>query len=657
MAVIDVNVTSREPFAEGRIFGAVGAYERIDGIFMFAVDPTHEANQGITDLALALRDADGRVRFASDFTLLVPVDPALGNRRLIVDVVNRGRRQVVPTFNLASPNRQGSVDVPVGDGFLFQRGYSVASVGWQSDVYRSDMLLGIDAPIAYENGKLVRGQVVVEIRPDTVQHTRLLANRVHRPYPVVDIDDPTARLLVRDWEDGPYEDVPRSHWRFAKESPEGIVPSKEHAYLEPGFQPGKIYHLIYTSEGSPVVGAGLLALRDAPAFLRKASDLSPVTGDFEQIFAYGVSQTGRLLRHFVYLGLNKNENGRQVYDGLLAHVAGARKGEFNSRFAQPSDQSTPGFGHIAPFTDNDVADPFSGITNGVLRKSRTQGVTPRIIYTNSSAEYWRGDASLTHISPDGSTDLDPAPESRIYLFASTQHADARMLPEPGNLDIDGTERAHPPNTIDYRPLLRTALVNLDRWVSEGVEPPPSKHPRLDDCTAVSRSDVLAGLGSIPGLSRPNPERLWVLREMDMGPEADKGIPQLPTQEGRAYLAFVSAVDSAGNEIAGVRLPDVAVPVATYLGWNPRHSDSGAPEQIIPMQGSSLLFAATREARERTNDPRQALKERYVNREDYVKRVQAEAWRLVADGYLLEEDVETVVANCAAHYDTVVEETA
>ncbi|MDA1215353.1 MAG: alpha/beta hydrolase domain-containing protein, partial [Chloroflexi bacterium] len=276
-------------------------------------------------------------------------------------------------------------------------------------------------------------------------------------------------------------------------------------------------------------------------------------------------------------------------------------------------------------------------------------------------EYWRGDASLTHISPNGKADLDPAPESRIYLFVGTQHADARMLPEPGDAAIDGTERAHPPNTIDYRPLLRAALVNLDRWVSEGVEPPPSKHPRLDNGTAVSRSDLLAGLGAIPGLSRPDPERLWVLREMDMGPEADKGIPRLPVHEGRAYPAFVSAVDSAGNEVAGVRLPDVAVPVATYLGWNPRHPGSGAPEQIIPMQGSSLPFAATRAAtraaRERTNDPRPALEERYVNREDYAKRAQAEARRLVAGGYLLEEDVGTVVANCAAHYDMAVEETA
>lgn len=402
-----------------------------------------------------------------------------------------------------------------------------------------------------------------------------------------------------------------------------------------------------------MVGAGLLALRDAPAFLRETSNLNPLAGGFERIFAYGVSQTGRLLRHFVYLGLNQTEDGRQVYDGLLTHVAGARKGEFNSRFAQPSDQSTPGFGHVAPFTDNDVADPFSGATDSQLRRSRAQGATPRTIYTNSSTEYWRGDASLTHISPDGNADLDPAPESRTYLFAGTQHADARMLPEPGNPDIDGTERTHPPNTIDYRPLLRAALVNLDKWVSEGVEPPPSKHPRLDNGTAVSRSAALAGLGAIPGLSKPDPERLWVLREMDLGPEADKGVPRLPVHEGRAYPCFVSAVDGDGNEVAGIRLPDIAVPIATYLGWNPRHPDSGAPEQVIPMQGSSLLFALTRDARERSGDPRAALEERYADREDYLRRVQAEAQRLVAAGYLLEEDAEVVVTNCVAHYDAAV----
>lgn len=645
MAVVEFRITGRTPYADGQTFGPVGAYERVDGELEFAVDPAHPANALIVDLDLAPRDADGRVRFVADATLLRPADASRGNQRMLVDVVNRGRRNVVPTFNLAVPNRKGSAEIPPGDGFLFENGWTVAAIGWQWDVFRRDGMMGLEPPTAP-----VRGQVLVELRPDVVQHTRTLANRVHKPIPAADCEDATAVLYVKDWEDGPYEIIARDQWQFARETDGGVEASAEHVYLAAGFQPGKIYHLVYTAEGSPVGGCGLLALRDGAAFFRQASDANPIVGGVERAYVYGVSQTGRVLRHFLYLGLNQDEQGKQVYDGMLPHVAGGRRGEFNQRFGQPSVQSTPGFGHVFPFADDVLADPFSGRSDGLLRREREQATTPKIIYTNTAAEYWRGDASLTAIDAATGADLPDADGVRSYLFAGTQHADARQLPEPGDPAIDGTLGRYPSNALDYRPLLRAALVNLDRWVSDGVVPPSSAVPSASGETGVSRTAALQALSVVPDLAAPDPDRLWVLREMDLGPDAATGVARFPVEEGRAYDCFVSSVDGDGNEVAGIRLPDLTVPVATHAGWNPRHPDAGAPEQIIPMVGFTLFFPRDAADRERKHDQRRSIAERYASRDAYLAESRRAAEALVGQRHLRAEDVDVVVENCARTYD-------
>ena len=273
---------------------------------------------------------------------------------------------------------------------------------------------------------------------------------------------------------------------------------------------------------------------------------------------------------------------------------------------------------------------------------------PKIIYTNSSAEYWRGDGSLIHVDPSGRKDLDPTDETRIYHFAGTQHVAG---PLPQSRGTSGGSRArYPFNVVDYAPLLRAALANLDRWVADGIEPPPNRHPRLDDGTAVTREELLASFDAALDIVRPDPERLWVLREVDLGPEAHRGVGRYPAQEGREYPCFVSDVDADGNEVAGIRLPDLTVPVGTHTGWNPRAPETGAPEQIIPMQGFSKFFAATAESKKATGDPRPSLEGRYRYRDAYLERVREEARKLVAESYLLEEDIGIVVEACAERYD-------
>jgi len=658
MPVVNFQIISRRRFAEGASFGEVGAYEQVDARVTFAVDPDHEVNAAIVDLELAPRDADGCVRFTSELSLLVPAKAGAGNGRLLVDVVNRGRPRAVQAFNRIFDGDPPGDSVlsstlltsQAGDGFLMRHGYSVASIGWQWDVPADPALLHLEAPHALIDGRAIRGQTAIEIRPHRPERTRLLANRVHVPYPAADLEQADARLLVRDWEDGPDTELPRSAWRFARETEGGVQPSGEHVFLESGFVPGKIYQLVYEAEGAPVVGCGLLALREIASFLRAPSAANPAEG-FERVYGYGISQTGRMLRHFMYLGLNVAEDGSVAYDGLLPHVAGGRRGEFNHRFAQPSQQSLPGFGHLFPFSDEPSADPYSERTEGLLDRLRATGpaAMPKVIYTNSGAEYWRGDGSLVHIDPAGDEDVELAPETRVYSFAGTQHQPGTLPPDTV-AGGDGARPRYPRNTVDYRPLLRAALVNLDAWVSEGAEPPPSRHPRLGDGTAVTRADVLASLWSVPGLERPDPERLWVVRTTDLGPEAAEGIGRYPVEEGEAYPALVSALDGSGNERAGLRLPDLTVPLATHLPWNVRDPESGAPEQIVPMIGSSHYFGLTRLGREAEGDPRPSLEERYASRADYLAQVEAAAHALAADRYVLEEDVATLVADAAERWE-------
>ena len=646
MPVAAIDITSRRPYAAGQTFGDTGAYERIDGAITFAVDPASAVNTPIVDLRLAPTDEDGNVCFRSEFSLLLPADPTAGNRRLLVDVVNRGNARAIHAFNITSPDDDPTD--PVGDGFLMRHGYALASIGWQWDVPPDPNLLHLDAPRALIDGQPIRGQAAIEIRPHVPERTRLLANRIHTPYPAAGLEQPAARLLVRDWEDGPDTELPRSAWRFARETEDGVEPSLSHIHLESGFEPGRIYQLVYEAEGAPVVGTGLLAIREIASFLRAPSDLNPTEG-FDRVYAYGISQTGRMLRHLIHLGLNLDEAGAIAFDGLLPHVAGGRRGEFNHRFAQPSQQSLPGFGQLFPFADEPTVDPYSERTEGLFDRIRSLDAAPKVIYTNSGAEYWRGDGSLVHIDPAGTEDVAPAPETRVYHLAGTQHVAGAMPPSTAT-GGDGARPRYPTNIVDYRPLLRAALTNLDAWVSEATEPPPSRHPRLDDDTAVPRAAALASLPQIPGFDRPDPDRLWVIRTTDLGPDAASGIGAYPVVEGETYPALVSALDEDGNELAGIRLPDLTVPVATNLPWNLRDPESGAPEQIVPMIGSSHLFPATEAARATTNDPRASLEQRYPTRDAYLEQVRAAARALVDARYLLEEDIAVLLDNAAARYD-------
>ena len=655
MAVTQLEITSRQPFAQGESFGEVGPYEQLDGIVRFAVDPEHPANATVTDLKLALRNAAGLVEFAADFRILQPVNPERGRRRLFFDILNRGRGPALRNFNNA-PDLAPEEPLQAGNGFLMRHGFTVAWCGWQHDAPEVPGTLRLYAPEAQNpDGSPVSGQLVVTFVPNAPIQEQFISDRNHRPYPANNLEDWSSVMTVQDSEDGPEQVIPRSEWAFARVQEGRVVPDARYVYRAAGFEPGKVYQVIYTTTGAPVVGAGLLATRELAAFLRYSDTAAgnPCAGQLEHAYSFGSSQSGRFLRDLVYYGLNWDESGRSAFDGLMPHVAGAKHGEFNQRFAQPSSQASRSPNNLFPFGDLPQTDPETGKTDGILARAMGQGPLPRIMYTYTSSEYWGGGGAMVHIDLAGQRDLEIPEAVRIYHFGGAQHP----LGTPYLRDTDpanGSRGQQPFNCLDYRPLLRAALLNLDRWVTDNQNPPPSAYPRLDKGTAVTPAATAAIFRAIPGVNFPEPLRRFY--RLDFGPEPGVAA-QGPAVLGKPYPVLVPDVDVDGNETAGLRLPMVAVPLATHTGWNLRHREIGGEGQILSsggatggtLAGATIPFPATKEERLAAGDPRLSIAERYPSPEDYRAQIQAAAMELVDQGYLLSEDLDGLLNQAAEHY--------
>ena len=649
MAVGQFDITSRAPLLAGKSFGKTGPYEVLRGTVTFHADPLHRRNRDITDLDKAPRNPSGLVTWSADLCLLQPADPARSNGRLLFEVLNRGRMLAFRVFDGVTETPDFTRDEHVGAGCLLRQGYTLVWCGWQWDVVRQGGMMGAEVPEAMDDGQPLSGKVRCQWWPNAPAQELLLADRVHHPLPAMAVDDPEAILTVRDYENGPRQVIPRQAWHFGRVDGEHVVPDPTHVAYPDGFTAGKVYECVYRTNKAPVVGLGLLTVRDVVACLRSGDlgDQHPCTSPIERAYGFGVSQSGRFLRHFLYLNLNTDEAERQVFDGFLVHVAGARRGEFDYRFAQPSANTMQSPNTVFPFTDAEQTDPLTGARDGLLNRLAQEGPLPKIMHVNTSAEYWRGECSLGHIAVDGSGDVSLPEAVRLYLFAGTQHIPAK-LPLSGTAG-DGAQGQHALNSLDYTPLLRAALTNLDAWVSRNEPPPPSQYPRLTDGTAVPASRIAEAFAAIPESHFPT--RLPQPHRLDFGPEWSQGVVTiLPPRLGEPYATYVPAVDHDGNEIAGIRHPDLTVPLATYTGWNPRHPDQGAPEQPLRMHGGLLPFAVTKEARTQRGDPRLSIAERYASRAAYLEAATKAAEALVAARYLLAEDIEPVIQRAAQRYD-------
>jgi hypothetical protein len=655
--VVRVVIDTREPLAGGASFGVAGAYERITGRVFFAFDPSNPHDRQIVDLSRAPRNEHGEVEAWSEFVMLRPVDPSRASGVTLLDVVNRGG-MTVGVFHLGA-NRESSPDSAAyyGDALLLRRGLTVVMLGWQWDILPSAPGLHFHAPVAGDSTHPITGLVRSDITVDAPTHTiplgHVVGGNLAWAYPVSDSMDPKNRLTVRDGPITLRRVIPRNEWRFAREDSSGKVSSDpRNVYMRAGFEAGKIYEVVYRAENPVVVGTGLAAVRDMMSYLKyDTASIAPTKFGV----AYGVSQTGRFLRHFLYQDFNVDERGRKAFDGIFAHTAGAGRGSFNHRFAQPSRDAQPytTFFYptdVFPFTSVEESDPVTGARDGLrVHPGRAAGTVPppKVFYVDGGYEYWGRAASLTHTTVDGKRDVAFLPSERRYVVSSAQHSSPAKFPpaEDARFENAAAFRGDP---LDQRLALRALLVALVDWVKDGREPPPSMYP----------TNSSGSLVPVDSARRPQIPRVPLAKipaqpyRYDFGPRWKEGIIDFePPRIGAPYALRVSQVDSIGNDVGGIRSVEVRVPLATYFPWQLR--TGAASDRMVSFRGTFVPLPRTEAERASTHDPRPSIERLYGgSRAAFLKRVDAAAAELVAERFLLEEDVAAARARMAATWDWV-----
>ena len=625
-----------------------GDYEKLGGTVELELDPGHPANAVIVDLERAPRNARGRVEASADFMVLRPRRPPPRGSTALLEVSNRGGKALLPYFNRAAWTGDPTTDADFGDRLLMRLNLTLVWVGWQFDVPPRADLLRLRAPIARGADGPLLGLVRSDWTVDRPTAVLPLAHRGHVAYPVADARHPDNVLTVRSARLGPREVVPRDRWRFARAEGGRLVDDPRHVHLSDGFQPGKIYELVYRAQDPAVVGIGLAAVRDVVSWARHdPRSPFPVNG----AIAVGISQSGRFLRHFLYQGFNTDEAGRKVFDGMLVHTAGAGRGSFNHRFAQPSRDAHrfSAFFYptdLFPFTTRSQTDPDTGITDGLQAASAARpDHWPKTFFTNTGYEYWGRAASLVHTSPDGRADVPPLPSERIYHLAGGQHFVGAFPPPPSGL-AGGAYRDNP---LDFLVTMRALLVRLVEWVVDDRTPPASAYPTLGAGTLVPIGAL--AFPRTPGVTPP--AVIHQAHRVDYGPRWKAGIiTREPPGIGAPFPALVSQVDADGNEAAGVRGVELLAPLATYTPWQLRGGGGSDAVELVDFLGTYAPLPRTEAERQRTGDGRLSLERRYADRRAYLAAAARGAQSLVGAGLLLREDVARVLERAEQHWDWV-----
>ncbi|HYM09303.1 MAG TPA: alpha/beta hydrolase domain-containing protein [Bryobacterales bacterium] len=635
--VVRLRVDHRELVLNGKAFGLAGPYEKLVGTVDFALDPALRQNAAVVDLTLAPRNLQGEVEFTAEFYLLKPVDPSRGNGKLFYEVGNRGGKAMLGVFQKAKAGPDPTTAAEFGDGALMREGFSLLWMGWQWDV--PDGKMRMHMPVATDHGKtitgLVRGNIILSKRSATAS----VADRNHQAYEAIDPASPESFMTVRDLPADPPQRIPRERWRFVDGST---------VTIDGGFDPGRIYDVVYRTRDPRVVGCGLAGTRDLISFFKHGEgEANPLRGA-RLAYGWGVSQSGRFLRHFLYEGFNEDEQGRRVFDGVIDEVGGAGRGSFNHRFAQASRDAEEHFNifypvDMFPFTDGPETDPETGWTDALLARAEARRVTPKLFHVLSNSEYFNRAGSLIHTDPAGTRDIEVPPDVRIYFVASTPHGPGTFPPP----SIGEPAGQAPVNPLSRNLIDRALLAAMDAWVADGAAPPASRYPHLSDGTLTKPK--AAGWPAIPGVRLPPP--MLVVYRLDFGPEWSRGIVGYePPHVGRPFAGLAPAVDQDGNNRAGIRLPEIQVPLATYAGWNYRTPSMGLPDQFAGETGSFYPFARTRAERIARGDPRLSIEERYTSREQYLGKIVEAARRLVAERFLLAQDLPDEIDRALAYYD-------
>ena len=602
----------------------MGQYRRITGRATISLDPADPRNAVIADIALAPRNATGRVEAVAEVVILRPADPVRSSGTLLLDVPNRGRKLAPQLFDdVPQPganNAEASEDA--GIGFLHGRGTTMVWVGWQADIPSASRQLALQAPVLQG----VTGQVREEFVFD---HNRNPA---------------TATLAWNIADPASLKTTVRQVWSDPRQESQGLsiraldARRIEISRPQQGFDAGALYEVTYTARESVVLGTGFAAVRDVVAFLRRdtsASNPLSVSGRpiVQRAIGFGVSQSGRFVRDFLYLGFNEDEKGRMVFDGLMPHVGGARRMATNVRFGQPGrnarhPQDPAWQADAFPFTYEVLNDPLSGRRDGLFLRCRLTSTCPRVMQSDSEHEWWASRASL-FVTDAAGHHIDLPPDVKLYMMAGTTHFE-----DPGEVSGRIEAASLPTNPLHAGPPMRALFAAMEAWLTEGREPPASRVPMLSQGTLVPAEAAMPV--RIPGL----PYRGFHT------PAAYSDQSVMPPREMGRYPVFVPLLDRDGMAVAGVRALQLMVPRGTYTGWNPRAEGFG-PAALYPLQGAVVPFAATPRDRTAAGDPRLSLAERYRDDTSYVEAVRQATDVEVADRLLLPADATALVRRAEA----------
>jgi hypothetical protein len=613
-------------------------YELISGVLHFTLDPLHPGNQKIVDIQHTPLNTQGRTEFAADFKLLVPRGETQSTS-LLYNVNNRGSSRLPPEVSLSHP--------------LAMQGHTFLATGWINEMPPADGRLRLFAPVLTHNGDPLTGRVRYEIIPASHGNDLNIAGSFHLAYPPVAAALPDATLSVRPRQDADRRLLARDQFSLNIENVTDSHQPLITLNLKGGMQAGHIYELMYDAQGPVLSGAGLAGIRDVVSALRHAAtaelsaqvdtaitelSLPPINATV----AWGYSQSGRLLRQFLYQGFNEDLDGRQVFDGVVPLIAGAGFGMFNQRFAMPTRTNGQHENHLFPndffpFTYGDSTDPYSGRTDGILKKARESGTEPKLMHIQTSNEYWLRGGSLPHTDPLGRSDADIPDNVRFYTIGGSPHSSGNGTPGPAS------SGQLPANPNLWTPIAESLLSAMVVWVNEGELPPASVYPRIRRGTLLkshlgdSADDINPAVWRvIPGINHPR--TLYQVAYADFGASfLTDGIAHLPDLNSeRTYGTRVPATGTDNNDLATdlILPPLTAVPVATFVPWNLRTVASGADTELATLSGGYLPLPLTEQAARDAGDPRPAIGSLYRDFADYLQQYESATDALMARGFLL-----------------------
>ena len=688
-------VSSVDAYGGATPAGAAGPYTVISGIVHGRLLPTHADNAGIVDLDRAPRDADGYVDYTTDVVILRPKSASTARRVMFYDVANRGNKPALASL-FGGGALVGGAAPDANFPSLLRAGYTVVWSGWQSNVAQSGSaatgMVGVRFPVATEaDGSPITGLSRDEFIPgnSNAEQTMSLS------YAPASLDDRSEVSFTarQSWlgADGKQTyasaSVPVTNWTYVPTSTgsatvqftaPALVPAPDGSFVAP--DAGTIYSFVYRAKDPTVSGIGFAAVRDLVSFLRNDSvdaqgQRSPVADlkdaacaagtacaaapatNFDVVIGAGTSQSGRFLRDFLYEGFNKDVNGAKVFDGMLPIIAGARRTWVNARFAQPGRLSRQHEDHFMPgdqfpFAYGVITDPVSGATDGLMKQCQASATCPAVMQVDGSFEWWAGRSSL--IVTDGAAHDVKLPDNvRYYLVAGTQHGGGGGV-STGVVTQQsaGHTCQFAPSPVSETPVVRALVPALEKWLAKGVQPPASRYPTVKAGTLVAADRASLGFPDLSNVSVPSgatamPAAVSLASQGQVNQlfltDYRKAVPVVDVS--RQYAVLVPRVDANGNETSGVQMPEQAVPLGTYAGWNLRGRGNAAGEGC-GLNGSAIPFAVS-PATKAPTDPRTTLAQLYIGRGDYQARFGAATDALVKRGFLTALDASNVYKAGAA----------